>query len=58
MKVAWILSIAIILITIPPPAQAEDPTAAGGSIELSLKRAVDVAISAHGNTTSGFPAKR
>ncbi|MFY9728737.1 MAG: TolC family protein [Bryobacteraceae bacterium] len=50
MKVAWILSIAIILMTIPSLARAADPTAAGGPVELSLKRAVDVAISAHGNT--------
>ena len=45
MKVAWIL-----LMVMPPLAWAADAPAGGGPIDLSLKRAVDVAISAQGNT--------
>jgi len=50
MKVAWIVSMSILLMAMPQPAPAADTAAERGPIELSLKHAVDVAISAEGNT--------
>ena len=45
MKVAW-----IVLMAMPPLACAADPAAEPAPVDLSLKRAVEVAISAQGNT--------
>ena len=45
MKVAWIVFMAM-----PPLACAADPAAEPAPVDLSLKRAVEVAISAQGNT--------
>ena len=50
MKVAWIVWISILLMATPPLACAADAAAERGPIELSLKRAVEIAISAEGNT--------
>ena len=45
MKVAW-----IVLMAMPPLACAAEPAAEPAPVDLSLKRAVEVAISAQGNT--------
>ena len=50
MKVARIILMAIPLMAMPPLSWAADPAADHGPIDLSLKRAVEVAISAQGNT--------
>jgi len=50
MKVAWVLPMATLLMAMPPLGCAADAAAERGPVELSLKRAVEVAISAEGNT--------
>lgn len=45
MKVAW-----IVLMVLPPLSWAADPAGERGPVDLSLKRAVEIAISAQGNT--------
>ncbi len=49
MKVAWIMSMAL-LVALPRLAPAADQAAQRGPIDLSLKHAVEVAISPEGNT--------
>jgi outer membrane protein TolC len=50
MKLAWIPLMSILMMAMPRLGCAADAAAERGPIELSLKQAVDVAVSAEGNT--------